>query len=133
MNYFVFDTNIVSGLLKLNPQLMQRLAGIVTPENVILGCPVVWYEVRRGLLEKGATVQMRDFEILFSRFVWQHYTLKDWSRATELWVKRRKQGMPVSDADLLIAVFALNRNATLVTNNEKDFAGLGVTVENWLN
>jgi hypothetical protein len=32
----------------------------------------------------------------------------------------------------LIAVFALNRNAILVTSNEKDFAGLGVSLENWL-
>jgi predicted nucleic acid-binding protein len=31
----------------------------------------------------------------------------------------------------LIAVFATNRNATLVTDNTKDFDGLGVTLENW--
>jgi predicted nucleic acid-binding protein len=39
--------------------------------------------------------------------------------------------MPVSDADLLIAVFARIRNAILVTNNEKDVVGLGVVIENW--
>lgn len=32
-----------------------------------------------------------------------------------------------------MTVFARNRNAILVSNNEKDFTGLGVTVENWLN
>jgi len=33
--------------------------------------------------------------------------------------------------DVLIGVFAYNRDAVLVTNNEKDFLSLGVTVENW--
>lgn len=34
--------------------------------------------------------------------------------------------------DLLIAAHALSLNATLVTNNERDFAGIpGLAVENW--
>jgi tRNA(fMet)-specific endonuclease VapC len=34
--------------------------------------------------------------------------------------------------DLLIAAHALSLNATLVTNNERDFAGIpGLVVENW--
>ena len=33
--------------------------------------------------------------------------------------------------DLLIAVFAHNRNASLVTDNEKDFVELDITIENW--
>lgn len=93
---------------------------------------MVWHEIRRGLLAKDAKLQMRLFEILFDQFEWQDYQRDDWTRAAELWVKRRKQGAPISDADLLIAVFALNRNAILVTNNEKDFIGLGVSIENWL-
>jgi predicted nucleic acid-binding protein len=32
----------------------------------------------------------------------------------------------------MIAVFARNRGAILITDNEKDFADLGVAVENWL-
>lgn len=35
-------------------------------------------------------------------------------------------------ADLLMAVFTYNRNAVLITDNQKDFIGLGVSVENWL-
>jgi len=33
--------------------------------------------------------------------------------------------------DVLIAVFARNRDATLITDNEKDFLDLSVSVEHW--
>jgi len=75
---------------------------------------------------------MQYFQRLFATFVWQDYTRNDWEQAATLWVHRRVKGLPIGDADLLIGVFALNRDAVLVTNNEKDFAGLGITVENWM-
>jgi predicted nucleic acid-binding protein len=133
MTSYVIDTNIVSAVVRRRDRdLIARMNSIVKPEDQILGCPVVWYEVRRGLLARDAKLQMRVFERLFARFTWQDYNLNDWTLATTLWAQRRAQGKPISDADLMIAVFALNRNAVLVTDNEKDFAGLGVTVENWM-
>lgn len=74
---------------------------------------------------------MKRFEELFATFVWQDYTLVDWSLAATLWAQRRTQGIPIGDADLLIGVFAINRDAILITDNEKDFIELGVVVENW--
>lgn len=65
-------------------------------------------------------------------FEWQDYRRDDWALAAELWAQRRALGRPIADADLLIAVFARNRDAVLVTDNEKDFVDLGVKVENWM-
>jgi tRNA(fMet)-specific endonuclease VapC len=110
---------------------MTELNIIATPDNLIIGCPMVWYEVRRGLIAKGATVQMQYFQNLFATFVWQDYTRNNWEQAARLWVHRRAKGLSIGDADLLIGVFALNRDAILVTNNEKDFVELGVNTENW--
>lgn len=133
MTSYVLDTNIVSAFVRRRDQtLIARMNSAIKPEDQLLGCPVVWYEVRRGLLARDAKLQMRVFERVFARFSWQDYNLNDWTLATTLWAQRRVQGRPVSDADLMIAVFAVNRNAVLVTDNEKDFAGLGVTVENWM-
>jgi tRNA(fMet)-specific endonuclease VapC len=131
MTLYVLDTNIVSLVLRRDPTVLAQFKQVLTPENVILGCPVVWYELRRGLLAKDAKQQLKRFESLFSAFVWQDYTANDWALAATLWANRRGQGRPVGDADLLISVFARNRNAILVTDNEKDVAGLGLTVENW--
>jgi predicted nucleic acid-binding protein len=131
MTEYVFDTNIMSWIIGLDESVIQRMNETVKPADSILLCPVVWYEVRRGLLAKDARNQINRADIIFSTFMWQDYTQNDWAVAAVLWTHRRQLGLPISDADLLIAVFARNRNAVLVTDNEKDFAQLGVTVENW--
>jgi predicted nucleic acid-binding protein len=74
---------------------------------------------------------MERFSLLFSTFLWQDFTRDDWALAADLWTARRAQGIPVNDADLLIAVFARNRNAILISDNEKDFVSLDVPIQNW--
>jgi len=131
MTRYVIDTNIIALRLRNSENVKQHLSHIVQSQDVVIGCPVVWYEVRRGLLQRDAKGQMMRFTLLFSGFEWQDYTINDWTLASELWAKRSLLGKPVGDADLMIAVFTINRNAILVTDNEKDFVDLGVTIENW--
>lgn len=133
MKRYVLDTNIVSLIVKRDVTVVNQFDTQVTDEDVLLGCPVVWYEARRGLLANDARSQMARFRTLFESFTWQDYTQDDWTLAAQWWANRRAVGKPIADADLLIAVFTYNRNAILITDNEKDFTGLGVTVENWLN
>ncbi|MFN8421466.1 MAG: PIN domain-containing protein [Anaerolineae bacterium] len=125
------DTNIISLLLRENANVVARMDVVTNEQNRFIGCPTVWYEVRRGLLTRDAKKQAAKFEALFNIFEWQDYATDDWKLASELWARRVLMGRPVSDADLLIAVFAINRDAVLVTDNEKDFAELGAKVENW--
>lgn len=132
MRYYVHDTNIISVILRGAIHVQARVLETLRQGDVIIGCPVVWYELKRGLNARDARAQMAALEVLFARFKWQDYTRADWTRAADLWALRRTYGRPISDNDLMIAVFALNRNATLVTNNPKDFTHLGVTTENWL-
>lgn len=129
--HYVFDTNIISWMLSYDQAIIARMNQQIKVDDRILGCPVVWYELRRGLLAKDAKRQMQRFEALYATFLWQDYTRDDWALAADLWSSRRAQGAPVNDADLLIAVFARNRNATLISDNVKDFAGLEVSIENW--
>ncbi len=131
MTTYVLDTNIVSQILRQNSDVVQRFNNAATSANQFLGCPMVWFESRRGLLAKDAKLQNRHLDQMFSRFQWQDYDRDDWVLAATLWAKRRASGIPIGDADLLIAVFTINRNAMLVTDNEKDFVDLGVSVENW--
>ena len=58
-------------------------------------------------------------------------------RSSETYGKVRteleKQGKPIGPLDTLIASHALSLNATLVTNNEKEFNRIkGLRVENWV-
>ncbi len=131
MTNYVLDTNIVSLILRRNASVDERFNQVLTPNNLILGCPTVWYELRRGLLAKDAKAQMKRFEALYATFEWQDYASADWHLAANLWLGRRTLGIPIGDADLLIGVFARNRNAVLVTDNEKDFVNLDIVLANW--
>ncbi len=131
MSVYVLDTNMVSLVLRRDPNVTTQFQEALRANATLIGCPMVWYEVRRGLLAKDAKKQMQMFEAMFADFTWVDYTLQDWTLATSLWAKRRQLGKPIEDADLLIGAFALNRNAILITDNEKDFVDLGLTIENW--
>lgn len=131
MTGFVFDTNIISFLIDHDPRVRTRMNERVTNEDVIFGCPMVWHEVLRGLRARDARQKLTRFQALFSGFEWQDYTRRDWDLAATLWAARRISGRPITDGDLLIAAFTLNRNAILVTDNTKDFSGLNLNLENW--
>jgi tRNA(fMet)-specific endonuclease VapC len=94
-------------------------------------CPVVYYEVLRGLYHKDAKRQMQLFLSYIRTMTWDNLNQADWERAAQLWADLRRKGQQVADADLLIGVYASQRQAIIVTDNEKDFAPLGVTMQNW--
>lgn len=131
MKRYVFDTNVVSLLLRRDKNIIETMKTKLQPSDEIIGCPVVWFEVKRGLLAKDAAGQLKRFEQLFATFHWQDFNQEDWELASQLWVKRRNIGKPIEDADLLIGTYAHNRNAILITDNEKDFVDLGFAIENW--
>jgi tRNA(fMet)-specific endonuclease VapC len=131
MMCYVLDTNIVSLLIRQNSHVVQRFDSLALTPNAFIACPMVWYEVQRGLLTRDAKLQMRHFVRLFNLFEWQDYGPDDWRLAAQWWTERRRQGLPIHDADVLIAAFTHNRQAALVTDNEKDFVNLNVQLENW--
>jgi tRNA(fMet)-specific endonuclease VapC len=132
MTLYVLDTNIISLLLRRDSGVLTRFEAILTDDNLIIGCPLVWYEVQRGLLKRDARRQLQEFNALFAAFAWQDYTSADWILASQLWADRQKLGLPVADADLLIGSFARTRNAVLVTNNVADFQNLNVSIQSWI-
>jgi hypothetical protein len=46
MAFYVFDTNTVSLILRRHPTVLGQLDHALTPDNLIIGCPLVWYELR---------------------------------------------------------------------------------------
>lgn len=132
MTNYVLDMNIITELLRQNKEIIQKFHALGEEDNQqYLGCPFVYYEIKKGLLAEDKKRKMQVFESIFKSFRWIEYTEADWVLASGLWALRRKAGRPIEDADLLIGVFAFNNNATLVTNNTKDFDLLGVSLEDW--
>lgn len=131
MATYVFDTNIFTAILRKEAKVINHVANALLANAEILLCPVVYYEIYCGLLYRDAGKQLDFFLKYTSSFVWQEFTQGDWQSAAQLWAGLRFEGHNVADADLLIGVYAMRRNATLITDNEKHFIPLKIRVENW--
>lgn len=106
---------------------MARVAEASRSNARVYLCPVVYYEVRRGLLERSASRQLHEFESLAASLLWVDFGRAMWDDAAQTWAACRRRGRPHDDdADLLIAAYARQLAATLVTINTHDFADLGV-------
>jgi tRNA(fMet)-specific endonuclease VapC len=139
---YVLDTNILTALLRHETQSVEHTTRAAAANAEILLCPVVFYEALRGLLHRDAQKQKQHLLDYAAVFIWEDFDRADWGKAAELWATLRKaaelwatlrkQGMQVSDADLLIGVYAMQRQAIVITANEKHFVPLAVQTENWL-
>ena len=131
MTAYLLDTNILSAIIRREATAERRFRQAVDDDDVLLLSMVVFYEVKRGLLKRDAKKQMVTLENLTSQFAWCDAVLADWETAARMWAEREQRGRPIADADVLIAAQAHRLKAVLVTDNEKDFDGLGVVIENW--
>lgn len=129
---YVLDTNIITALLRYDAKPVAYATTAVRGKAEILLCPLVFYETLRGLLYRDANRQMELFLRYAAALTWDDFNRADWQRAAHLWGTLRQQGRPISDADLLIGAYAVERQAIVVTANQRHFDPLGVQTENWL-
>ena len=129
---YVLDTNILTALLRYETKSVEYTARAAAANAEILLCPVVFYEALRGLLHRDAQKQKQHLLDYAAAFIWEDFDRTDWEKAAELWATLRSQGMQVGDADLLIGVYAIQRQAIVITANERHFVPLGIQTENWL-
>lgn len=133
MARFVLDSDTISYILQRRREVLAQLAEAVRRNAQIFLCPIVYFQVRRGLLHKGAERQLRDFDGFALGLKWADFDRPMWDDAAQTWAKLRRRGRPYEDdADLLIAAYARRLRATLVTNNTRDFEDLDVPLANWL-
>lgn len=131
MARYLLDSNIISHILAKDPIATARLERSFQCDDILILSPVVFYEIRRGLLRRKVAAKTREFERLMLSLVWDDLQEGDWETASRLWADSVTKGNPRKDADILIAAHAIGSRATLVTDNEKHFLHLGVPIENW--
>lgn len=129
---FVLDTDTISYILRGNPIVTEKMRRAAEQGTEFYLCPIVYYEVRRGLLYRDAKRQLGDFEKLASLLIWKELAKDVWEEAASVWANIRRKGQPVGgDADVLIAAYTRRLRATVVSHNTADFARLGVSVTDW--
>lgn len=134
MSTYSLDTDTLTKLLKKHPgnqPIVDRFRREIRRNSLFVMCPVVYYELRRGLLFKGAHSQLVAFEKLAEAMTWREFSAPIWERASSLWSALRAQGRSHNDADVLIAAHALHYGAVIVSANLEHFQGTGAVVENW--
>jgi predicted nucleic acid-binding protein len=110
---------------------VDRFRDEISRNSLFLICPVVFYEIRRELVFKGATAQLAAFQKLVESMTWREFDAAIWERPCSLWSGLRKLGRSHHDADVLIAAHALHHGAVIVTGNADHFRDSSVRVENW--
>jgi tRNA(fMet)-specific endonuclease VapC len=129
---YLLDTNVVSALMKAPyGQLAQRIAR--AGEMNVFTSVIVAAELRYGAVRKASQRLILELEGLFGelevRALEPSIALPYGRLRTALEVA----GTPISGNDMLIAAHALDLDATLVSDNEREFARVdGLRLENWL-
>jgi toxin FitB len=133
MTRYLLDTNIVSNIAKPAPSdaLLAWMAE-QHDENLYVASLTV-AEIWRGVLEKPAGKRRNALEAWFSspegpQALFAGRVLPFDDRAALVWARLmadgKARGRPRNDLDMIIASVAEANECLLVTDNEKDFAGI---------
>ncbi len=131
---YVFDTNIITAILKDNERIKQIAQRVVLEGKEIFINGISYYEIKRGLLAINATSQLSKFELICRKFGLVLPDNRDiFDIASEIYADLKQRGELIEDADILIASMVHYRNFILVSD-DTDFNRIkGLKIENWLN
>ena len=131
----LLDTNIISNATKPVPsEALAAWMGEQADEDLFISSLTV-AEIRRGILEKPAGKKRRELESWFSgpegpQALFAGRVLPFDEKAALVWARLMAEGTakgrPRSPLDMIIAAVAEANNCVIVTENERDFAGLKV-------
>lgn len=135
MTRYLLDTNIISNVVKLQPS-ESLLAWMATQrdEDLFIASLTV-AEIRRGVLEKPRGKKRDALDAWFygpegPQALFAGRTLAFDDKAGLIWARLMAEGKaagrPRSGLDMIIAAVAGANECTVVTDNEKDFAGLQI-------
>jgi predicted nucleic acid-binding protein len=135
MRRYLLDTNIISNVTKPMPSeaLVAWLAERAD-EDLFICCLTV-AEIRRGLLEKPAGKKRKELARWFSgpegpQSLFAGRVLPFDEKAALVWARLMADGTavgrPRNPLDMIIAAVAEVNDCVVVTDDEKDFAGLKI-------
>lgn len=132
---YLLDTNIISNVAKPTPS--ERLLTWMAEQNDedLFIASLTVAEIRRGILEKSAGKRRDRLDAWFSgpegpQALFAGRVLAFDEAAALIWGRLmadgKSQGRPRSALDTIIAAVAEANDCVVVTDNEKDFAGIEV-------
>lgn len=129
---YLLDTNMVIYIQRGTPSVLQKL-GALGRQRVALPALVVAelaYGVEKSMHQARNRERLEQLLLEFTVLPWTHGAM--WHYACHFHALRQ-QGQVIGTMDLLIACQALAEDATLVTNNTREFERIeGLKLENWV-
>jgi hypothetical protein len=132
---YLLDTNIISNVTKPTPsEALVTWMAEQTDEDLFISSLTV-AEIRRGLLEKPAGKKRKELERWFSgpegpQTLFAGRVLPFDEKAGLVWARlmahRTAAGRPRNPLDMMIAAVAEANDCVVVTDNERDFAGVRI-------
>ncbi|AWI79778.1 ribonuclease VapC [Parazoarcus communis] len=131
---YMLDTNILIYLIKNKPPEVAERVDALNESDALCMSFVTFAELLKGA-ERSTRKQesLRKLEQLSREVPVQYETNRALSEHYAIWFTALKAaGTPIGGNDLWIACHALAENATLVTNNTREFERIaGLRIENW--
>jgi tRNA(fMet)-specific endonuclease VapC len=129
---YLLDTNIISALVRMpHGPAAQRIAR--AGEGNIFTSVIVAAELRSGALKRGSLRLTASLDAILGGLEirpLEPAIVDDYARVK---LELERAGTPIDANDLLIAAHALALDATLVSDNEREFSRVrGLKLENWL-
>jgi predicted nucleic acid-binding protein len=132
---YLLDTNIISNAVRPAPSpALAAWMSAQTDEDLFISA-ITLAEIRRGVLERPAGKKRRELEdwfsgrsgpaALFGGRILPFDEMAAMAWAT-LMAEGTARGRPRSAIDMMIAAIAEANDCVVVTDNEKDFAGLTI-------
>lgn len=133
MTRYLLDTNIISNVTKPSPSTALLAWMAEQPDNDLFISALTVAEIRRGLLEKPKGKKRALLEAWFTgqegpQALFAGRVLAFDEKAGLIWAQLMAdgtaKGRPRSALDMIIAAVAEANGCVVVTDNERDFAGL---------
>jgi toxin FitB len=138
---FLLDTNIISELIKPQPEPRLVKWANTTDEDLLYVSVLTLGEIRKGIATLVRSARRRELETWLDsdlRLRFSHRILSVDEAIADRWGvlagHAQKHGRPLPVIDGLLAATALHHNLTLVSRNTRDLAGAGALLFNpWEN
>lgn len=130
---YMLDTNMCSYIIRDNPKGIFQKLKVVEKEHTIALSSIVVSELLYGASKKGSTKLIKVVNMFVEQFTIYDYNKASAKAYANIRTTLEKKGQVIGVHDMLIAAHTLSLDATIVTNNTKEFERVeNLVVENWV-
>ncbi|MBR2215709.1 MAG: PIN domain-containing protein [Selenomonadaceae bacterium] len=120
---YCLDSNVVSDILRLRPDVIQHMDEALDVGSELYICSIVYYELTRGMKSSKAVKKLKVFHDLYDKsphLFLDRVSLTAIDKAADIYAELHR-GKQIEDNDIYIAAIAMVNGCTLVTSNTRHF------------